>query len=144
MTWKKKIKKLLPDKIVYGYEVIRTAPEYLKALKVKSQIPEIKFYSDEETVSLIVKERKSLSRFGDSELWVKDASYLRLKNIEIGYNFRLPFMPKIGMEKMRVFMTGYNLLTFDKLKISDPESMSSGVPQYPVMRVINFGLNVSF
>ena len=84
------------------------------------------------------------NNYRDSELWVKDASYLRLKNIEIGYNFRLPFMPKIGMEKMRVFMTGYNLLTFDKLKISDPESMSSGVPQYPVMRVINVGLNVSF
>lgn len=84
------------------------------------------------------------NNYRDSELWVKDASYLRLKNIEIGYNFRLPFRPKIGMEKMRVFMTGYNLLTFDKLKISDPESMSSGVPQYPVMRVINFGLNVSF
>ena len=84
------------------------------------------------------------NNYRDSELWVKDASYLRLKNIEICYNFRLPFMPKIGMEKMRVFMTGYNLLTFDKLKISDPESMSSGVPQYPVMRVINFGLNVSF
>ena len=84
------------------------------------------------------------NNYRDSELWVKDASYLRLKNIEIGYNFCLPFMPKIGMEKMRVFMTGYNLLTFDKLKISDPESMSSGVPQYPVMRVINFGLNVSF
>ena len=84
------------------------------------------------------------NNYRDSELWVKDASYLRLKNIEIGYNFRLPFMPKIGMEKMRVFMTGYNLLTFDKLKISDPESMSSVVPQYPVMRVINFGLNVSF
>ena len=84
------------------------------------------------------------NNYRDSELWVKDASYLRLKNIEIGYNFRLPFMPKIGMEKMRVFMTGYNLLTFDKLKISDPGSMSSGVPQYPVMRVINFGLNVSF
>ena len=84
------------------------------------------------------------NNYRDSDLWVKDASYLRLKNIELGYNFRLPFMPKIGMEKMRVFMTGYNLLTFDKLKISDPESMSSGVPQYPVMRVINFGLNVSF
>ena len=71
MTWKKKIKKLLPDKVVYGYEVIRTVPEYLKALNVKSQIPDIKFYSDEETVSLIVKERKSLSRFGDGEfMWM--------------------------------------------------------------------------
>ena len=78
MTWKKKIKKLLPDKIVYGYEVIRTAPEYLKALKVKSQIPEIKFYSDEETVSLIVKERKSLSRFGDGEfMWMSGESMVK-------------------------------------------------------------------
>lgn len=84
------------------------------------------------------------NNYRDSDLWVKDASYLRLKNIEIGYNFQLPFMSKIGMETMRVFMTGYNLLTLDKLKISDPESMSSGMPQYPVMRVINFGLNVSF
>lgn len=39
------------------------------------------------------------NNYRDSELWVKDASYLRLKNIEIGYNFRLPFMPKIGMER---------------------------------------------
>lgn len=71
MTWKKKIKKLLPDKLVYCYNVIRTVPEYLKALKDKSQIPDIKFYSDEETVSLIVKERKSLSRFGDGEfMWM--------------------------------------------------------------------------
>lgn len=75
MTWKKMIKKLLPDKVVYGYEVIRTVPEYLKALNVKSQIPDIKFYSDEETVSLIVKERKSLSRFGDGEfMWMSGES----------------------------------------------------------------------
>ena len=63
------------EKVVYGYEVIRTVPEYLKALNVKSQIPDIKFYSDEETVSLIVKERKSLSRFGDGEfMWMSGES----------------------------------------------------------------------
>ena len=38
MTWKKKIKKLLPDKLVYSYNVIRTVPEYLKALKDKFRI----------------------------------------------------------------------------------------------------------
>lgn len=75
MTWKKKIKKLLPDKLVYNYDVIRTIPEYLKALNDKSQIPNIKFYSDEETVSLIIKERKSLSRFGDGEfMWMSGES----------------------------------------------------------------------
>lgn len=71
MTWKKKIKNLLPDRLVYMYEIARTIPEYLKALKDKSKIPEIKFYSDEETVSLIVDEHKSLSRFGDGEfMWM--------------------------------------------------------------------------
>lgn len=84
------------------------------------------------------------NNYRDSELWIRDASYLRLKNIELGYTFRYPFMKKIGMEKLRVFMTGYNLLTLDKLKIADPESSDTNSPKYPVMRVINFGLNVSF
>ena len=75
----------------------------------------------------------------------KSKSYFCLPMQEKNCLFLMTILlSKIGMEKMRVFMTGYNLLTFDKLKISDPESMSSGVPQYPVMRVINFGLNVSF
>ncbi len=79
-----------------------------------------------------------------SELFIKDASYLRLKNVEIGYNFKANFMRSLGMEKLRVFANGYNLFTVDKLKISDPESLGSGAPQYPVMSVVNFGLNVVF
>lgn len=75
MTWKKKIKKLLPDRLVYMYEITRTIPEYLKALKDNSKIPDIKFYSDDETVSLIVDEHKSLSRFGDGEfMWMAGES----------------------------------------------------------------------
>lgn len=77
MTWKKKIKKLLPDRLVYTYEIIRTIPEYLKALIDNSKIPDIKFYSDEETVSLIVDGHKSLSRFGDGEfMWMSGESLL--------------------------------------------------------------------
>lgn len=75
MTWKKKIKKLLPDRLVYMYEITRTIPEYLKALKDNSKISDIKFYSDDETVSLIVDEHKSLSRFGDGEfMWMAGES----------------------------------------------------------------------
>lgn len=84
------------------------------------------------------------NNYRDSELWVKDASYLRLKNIEIGYNFRLPFMKQVGMHTLRLFMTAYNLFTLDKLKISDPESLNGNVPKYPLMRVVNFGVNIGF
>lgn len=102
----------------------------------------------EETAATATLPRASIDAIGnnyrDSDLWLRDASYLRLKNIEFGYNFRLPFMKKIGMQTLRVFVTGYNLFTFDKLKIVDPESSDANSPKYPVMRVVNFGLNVGF
>lgn len=81
MKWKKKIKKMLPDKVVYLYDIVRTIPEYLKSLKDNSNIPSIKFYSDEETVSLIIKEHKSLSRFGDGEfMWMSGEGMASFQN----------------------------------------------------------------
>ncbi|MDR1738320.1 MAG: TonB-dependent receptor [Candidatus Symbiothrix sp.] len=81
----------------------------------------------------------------DSELYIRDASYLRLKNIQIGYNFNTPFMKTLGMKQLRVYMTGYNIFTLDKLKVYDPEMYTANRdPDYPVMRILNFGLNVTF
>ena len=103
MTWKKKIKKLLPDKLVYCYDVIRTVPEYLKALKDKSQIPDIKFYSDEETVSLIVKERKSLSRFGDGEfMWMSGERIASFQDYSAEFARDLTLAFKNGNENLLV------------------------------------------
>lgn len=77
-------------------------------------------------------------------LWLRDASYLRLKNVEIGYNFPKKILSKINIGSLRVFATGYNLLTLDKLKIVDPESRPNGNAMYPVVMVINMGLKVGF
>lgn len=71
---KKKIKKIMPDKVLYLYSVLKELPKYIKALKFDSNIkyPDIKFYDDVKTVDLIVNEHKSLARFGDGEiLWMK-------------------------------------------------------------------------
>jgi TonB-linked SusC/RagA family outer membrane protein len=84
------------------------------------------------------------NNYEDSELWLVDASYLRLKNVEIGYNFSFPFMKAIGMSKWRIYANGYNLFTIDKLKIADPETKTSDRPTYPLVRVINFGINAIF
>lgn len=84
------------------------------------------------------------NNYKDSELWLKDASYLRLKNLEISYSFSFPFMRSVGMSELKIFANGYNLFTLDKLKIADPESSTSDRPGYPVLRVYNFGVNVSF
>ncbi len=84
------------------------------------------------------------NNYRNSDLWLRDASYLRLKNLEIGYTFPKRLMERTKIGSLRVYATGYNLLTFDKLKIVDPESDPSGNAMYPVVRVVNFGLKVGF
>lgn len=79
----------------------------------------------------------------DSDLWLRNASYMRLKNIEIGYSFPSDLMKRAHLGSLRIFMSGYNLLTFDKLKVSDPEANPSG-SAYPLIKVINCGLKVGF
>lgn len=80
----------------------------------------------------------------NSDLFLVDAKYLRLKSIEIGYNFDFPFMKKAKLNSLRLYANGYNLLTFDKLKIADPESRTSDRPNYPLTKVFNIGLKVGF
>lgn len=79
-----------------------------------------------------------------STFWVKDASYIRLKNIEIGYNFRPGALQKIGIESLRVYANGFNLLTFDYLGFIDPESKVGNNNRYPNLRIYNFGVNINF
>lgn len=80
----------------------------------------------------------------DSDLWLRDASYLRLKNVEIGYNFPKEMIKNLHMSNLRIYATGYNLLTLDNLKVVDPESKPSSTSAYPVMMVFNLGLKVGF
>jgi len=80
----------------------------------------------------------------DSDLYLKDAKYLRLKSIEIGYNFNIPLMQKVKVSTLRLYANGYNLLTFDKLDITDPESRTSDRPNYPLTKVFNVGLKIGF
>ena len=76
---------------------------------------------------------------------VQDASYLRLKSVELGYTLPNKLMSKIGLQKARVYVNGYNLLTFTKLKYVDPEHPSDSYGYvYPLNKTINFGLNVTF
>jgi hypothetical protein len=79
-----------------------------------------------------------------STLFLVDASYIRIINIEVGYNFNLPFMKSAKISSLRLYANGYNLFTIDKLKIADPESRTSSRPAYPLTRVFNMGLKVGF
>jgi TonB-linked SusC/RagA family outer membrane protein len=79
-----------------------------------------------------------------SDFWLKDASYLRLKNIELGYNIKAKALSSVGIDNLRAYVNGYNLITFDKLKITDPESKTASDSQYPIVKIYNIGLKVDF
>jgi len=79
-----------------------------------------------------------------SSFYIQDASYLRLKNLEIGYSIPGKFLDKMNIEKLRFFVGGQNLLTFTGLEYFDPEgangSQSNRNP--PLYKTFTFGLNL--
>lgn len=80
-----------------------------------------------------------------STYYIKNDSYLRLKSIEIGYTVPEQLLKKVGIQKLRFFANGFNVLTWSKLPYMDPEHPSSTYGYlYPITKNFNFGLNVSF
>ena len=69
-----------------------------------------------------------------STYWLRDGSFLKLKNAEIGYTFKF----------MRVYLRGSNLLTFSKFDLWDPEQGGGNGLKYPTQRTINFGFQMTF
>jgi hypothetical protein len=86
--------------------------------------------------------------------YLVNAAYLRLKNLQIGYTIPAAVLKNIGIQKLRVYMSGDNLFTITKVPPQfDPETISGGQTgdggrgqgnAYPLTKVISFGLNVTF
>lgn len=79
-----------------------------------------------------------------SDFWLKDAWFLRLKNVELAYNFPKKWMDKAKMQNVKVYLSGSNLLTFDEIKILDPECADTGGLYYPQQKIYNIGVVVTF
>jgi hypothetical protein len=78
----------------------------------------------------------------DNSFYQKKGDYLRLKNVEIGYNFSEKTVQKLGMTSLRLFATGTNIFTLDYIKVFDPEVGPSSGIEYPQMKLWSFGVNV--
>jgi TonB-dependent starch-binding outer membrane protein SusC len=81
-----------------------------------------------------------------SSFWLEDASYLRLKNIEIGYTLPNTITNKFKVSKLRIYAGGQNLISWTKLKNYDPEKRTNDVrnESYPQLKIIQFGINCEF
>ncbi|MES2890993.1 MAG: TonB-dependent receptor [Bacteroidota bacterium] len=81
---------------------------------------------------------------GQNDYRLRSSNYLRLKNVELGYNIPTNVLKRAGISNFRLYTNGINLITWDKLKIYDPESTSGSGQYYPQSRIINVGARVTF
>ena len=78
-----------------------------------------------------------------NSFFLKNGSFLRLKNIELSYSLPAAWIKRLAMSECRVFVNANNLITWDHLDdLVDPES--SGSNKYPIMKTVNFGVNIKF
>lgn len=80
----------------------------------------------------------------DSDFWLKDASYLRLKTITLGYTLPISLLNRVSISSLRLFVSGQNLLTFSGLEGFDPEVGSGNGAYYPQQKLFSVGINVNF
>ena len=92
----------------------------------------------------VVHNGTSSNNYQISTLYLHDASYVKLKTAEFGYNFQPKVTQKLHIESLRLFLNGNNLLCFDGIKIVDPESEHLGASSYPTQRGLTLGLQIGF
>ncbi len=78
-----------------------------------------------------------------NSFFLKNGAFLRLKNIELSYDLPAEWIKHVGMSDCRIYINANNLITWDHLgKLTDPES--NGSNRYPIMKTVNFGVNIKF
>lgn len=92
--------------------------------------------------------RDTDNNYQDSNFWIRNADYLRLKNVEIGYTFRKGQLKVLGLESLRLYVSGTNLFTWTDVIDLDPEAPSKGgateINTYPLQKIYNVGINIQF
>lgn len=89
------------------------------------------------------KSENNVTQFSD--FWLKDGSYVRFKNFEVGYSLPRTWLKTVKLQNVRIYANGNNLLTWDKLDgLYDPEANDqNGALTYPLLRTFNFGIQIS-
>ena len=95
---------------------------------------------------IVTESTGSKDNFLASDFWLRDGSYLRLKNIQLAYSLPAKWMSKAKINKASVFINAENWITFSKYKDFDPESVvnASTLYHYPMLKTFSGGVNITF
>lgn len=111
----------------YDNAVIERAKDRWSVNNVDGSMPRADFYAP-----------------GTTDFFLYDATFVRLKTVELGYSLPKNIASRVKLEDVRIFVSGFNVLTWAKeIKWSDPE-LSGNILYYPQQRVLNMGVNVKF
>lgn len=86
----------------------------------------------------------AVQNYADCTLYEKDSKYLRLKTIQLAYDFNMPWMKRLGLTQLQLGVSGYNLFTITPYLWGDPETRASNAPSYPLQRTYTVSLKVGF
>lgn len=82
--------------------------------------------------------------YASNSHWVMKGDFLRLKTLDFGYTLPNGSLKRLGVQKLRIYFIGYNLLTFSPFKLYDPELGNGTGTRYPNIKTYSLGFNVSF
>lgn len=84
------------------------------------------------------------NNFRVNTYWLRPNDYFRFKSFELGYNLGSNIGRRIGISRFRVYVSGFNLITWDKLHLWDPEGTAENGYVYPQSRILSTGVRVTF
>lgn len=91
-----------------------------------------------------IRVENSANNYKNSDWWIVNGGYFKLRNVELGYTLPQRVTSKIGINSLKVFARGFNLLTISKIKDLDPEYMRAGLTGYPLATTITGGVSLTF
>jgi TonB-dependent starch-binding outer membrane protein SusC len=88
--------------------------------------------------------QSNTNNFVTSDYWIANRGFFKLRNAEVGYTLPREITTRIGVNKLRLFARGYNLITISGIKDLDPESLNAGITNYPLFTTFTGGMSLSF
>ena len=93
----------------------------------------------------------SMNNMAQTDRWIENGSYVRIRNLELGYNFARSFLGKVNFSNARVYISGQNLFTLTKYKGLDPDVQGTGIisrgfdaGNWPASRILSAGITCDF
>lgn len=125
-----------------AWEQIREAGRYMEIHEERWTLD--RYLNNERIMYPRLSSSENKHNHRSNSFYQKKGDYVRLKSLELGYNLPKAILTRIHLSSLRVFVSGTNLLTFDHIKVMDPESNSGDGSSYPQMKLWNMGFNMQF